>query len=269
MTTTGLSPRIAAARNGAPALVALTPREVVRILRQPSRVIGTIGAPLLLWVFLAGGFAGSFSVPGAEPGDAASYGAWLLPGMVTLVVMFSAIFSAMSLIEDRNAGFLQAAIVSPAPRWSIVGSKIAGGTIVAAAQGFLLLLSAPLLGPGPHPLGWALALVAAALGAAAITAMGLALAWWVNSSQGFHGIMNLVLMPMWLLSGAFFPAEGASRWLAGLMLVNPLRWTTDAIRTSLAGDPFGAAWALNAAFCLGAIALAWLAMTANDGARHD
>jgi len=253
---------------GLPALCALTRRELVRMLRQPSRVIATLGAPLLLWVFLAGGFAASFNPPSAD-GATGGYAAWLLPGMVSLVVMFSAMFSSMSLIDDRNAGFLQGAIVSPAPRWAIIGAKILGGAAVAAVQGAVLLCSAPLVGMWPGPFGLALALLGATLSAVFITSLGLTFAWWVNSSQGFHGVMNLVLMPMWLLSGAFFPAEGASRWLAVLMNLNPLRWTTDAIRSALAGEPSPVAWGLTLGLSAASIAVALLAMGAHESRRND
>lgn len=267
---------------GGSAFLALTRREVVRVTRQPSRVVAALGTPLLIWLFLASGFAGSFAPPplGAAAavtgsdnaaGGAASYAAWLLPGMITLVVMFSAIFSSISLIEDRNAGFLQSAIVSPAPRWSVLGAKIAGASVVACAQASILIVAAPFVGLTMNPLGWLAAVVGAALTAVAIASVGLACAWWVNSSQGFHGVMNMLLMPMWLLSGAFFPAEGASNWLSTIMFFNPLRWSTDAIRLSLTpGSPWAyTPWLATIGFALFAAALALLAMRASEGVRHD
>jgi ABC-2 type transport system permease protein len=245
---------------GLPAFLALTRRELIRFTRQPSRVIAAIGTPLLLLLFFGSGFAHSFSSSQTD----SSYSSFLLPGMVSLTVMFSSIFAAMSLIEDRAAGFLQSVLVSPAPRWSVVGAKIAGGTIIAALQGSLLLLLAPLLGLRPGAAGYASALAAIILIAAGINGLGLAAAWKIDSSQGFHGVMNIVLMPMWLLSGSLFPVSGAAGWLLAVMLINPLYWPTAAMRDALASgahpEPFStpALWAGALAAAAAGVALACL-----------
>lgn len=242
---------------GIPTFLSLTRRELLRFRRQPSRIAASIGAPALVGVFFAAGFADSFAPPALE-GQPADYAAFVLPGIVTLVAVFSSIFAAISLIEDRREGFLQAALVSPAPRWAIVGAKAIGGSIIATLQCAIVLLAAPFVAGWPGAVSMAMALGAAALAAVAVTSMGLALAWWVNSSEGFHGVMNVILMPMWLLSGAFFPAHGASPWMSTLMACNPLRWTTDAIRAGITpGAPTPiTAWIVAIAFALLMLALA-------------
>lgn len=217
------------------AAASLAKRELLRLTRQPSRLIATIGTPLMLWVFFASGFAGSFEPAGA---DGLSYAAFFLPGAATLAVLFSSIFAAMSLIQDRSEGFLQAALVSPAPRSSIALAKAAGATAVALIQSVVLLAPAPFVGLEPAIGGYLLAAAGLALTAAAVTSLGLALAWIVDSSEGFHGVMNALLMPMWLLSGALFPVGSAAPWLAALASVNPLTWCTTAVRASLLGAPF-------------------------------
>jgi len=216
------------------AAAALANREFIRLRRQPARIVATIGTPLLLWGFLASGLAGSFRAGEDDVG----FGAFFLPGAATLAVLFSSIFAAMSLIEDRREGFLQAALVSPAPRASIALAKAAGATVVALLQGAVLLAPAHVVGLDPSPLGYVLAACALAVTAAGVTSLGLALAWVVNSSEGFHGVMNGLLMPMWMLSGAVFPVESASPWLASVAAFNPLTWCTRCVRASLAGDPF-------------------------------
>jgi len=231
---------------------ALLRRELIRFTRQPSRIVASIGTPLLLWAFLGAGFAESFAPPeGVGGGD--DYAAFLLPGVAVAVVLFSAIFAAMSLIEDRRAGMLRTALVGPAPAWSIAAAKVAGGSVVATLQGVIVLLGAPLVGLTPGPIEALAGVAALLLIGISVTALGLAAAWVVNSSEGFHGVMNAALMPMWLLSGAFFPAEGASGWLAAIMLVNPLRWATDALRAGLTGAPPDAhvvlSWIVTLAFC--------------------
>jgi len=233
------------------AAAALTRRELVRMIRQPTRIAATVATPLLLWAFLASGFAGELRQAGA--GSAAFF----LPGAATLAALFSSIFAAMSLIEDRREGLLQAALVSPAPRVSIALAKAGGATLVALLQSIILLAPAPLVGLDPGPAGYALAAGALALTALAVTSLGLALAWVVNSSEGFHGVMNVLLMPMWLLSGAVFPVDSAAPWLAAVASVNPLAWCTEAVRAGLEGGAFPLwPWAGAAAFALASLGFA-------------
>jgi ABC-2 type transport system permease protein len=235
----------------------LARRELVRLWRQPSRLIATVGTPAMLWIFFASGFAGSFDPPAGAAEGAETYAAFFLPGAATLAVLFASIFAAMSLIQDRSEGFLQAALVSPAPRASIALAKAAGATIVALLQAIVLLAPAPLVGLEPSPLGFALAAAGLALTAAAVTSLGLALAWIVNSSEGFHGVMNGLLMPMWLLSGALFPVDSAAPWLALLASINPLTWCTTAVRASLTGAEFPTlSWIGAALFAAASVALA-------------
>lgn len=222
---------------GFTALLALTRRELVRFLRQPARIAASLGTVLIIWLLAASGLNESFTFETALSAEPASlkrvtYSAFLVPGMATMVVMFSGIFAALSLIQDRQAGFLQSTLVSPAPTWAIVGSKVAGGTLIATAQGLLILLAAPIAGAN---LGFGIvpAVIALVLTSTAVISLGLALAWWINSIAGFHGVMNLVLLPLWALSGALFPAEKATGWLRAAVSVNPLHWCTRALAKSL------------------------------------
>jgi ABC-2 type transport system permease protein len=241
---------------GATSLATLTRRELLRFARQPSRIVAAVGTPVLVWLLLAGGLAGSVR------GDDASYAEYLIPGMAAMVVLFSSIFAAMSLIDDRHAGFLQSVLVSAAPRWSIVAAKTIGGSAVAWLQAALLLLAAPLLGLRPGPAGVALGLLALAAIAIGLVGFSLAAAWYVDSSQGFHGVMNLVLMPLWVLSGAFFPVEGAAGWMRVVVLANPLTWPMAAVRGAISGEtgvgaPGWLVWVLTGAFAAAGFALAW------------
>lgn len=246
---------------GLRAMLALTRRELVRLVRQPSRIVTSIGVPIILWLLAGSGLSGSFALPSNGEMDI-SYAQFILPGIVTAVVLFSTIFASMSLIQDRQSGFLQSVLVSPAPRWSVAGSKVLGGTIVTTAQATIVLFAA--WGVGLHPgfSGIVLSATAVALTSAAVISMGLALAWWINSTAGFHGIMNAVLMPMWLLSGALFPPSGASTWLGALVRINPLHWCTRAIAGPLGIDHAGVtAWTVTIAFAGGSFLVALLAMS--------
>jgi ABC-2 type transport system permease protein len=215
-------------------------REIVRFYRQPSRVVGALAPPVLFWLLIGSGLGGSFRTPGAgaETGAETSYLAWFFPGVVILILLFTAIFSEISIIEDRREGFLQGVLVSPAPRASVILGKVLGGTTLALLQSALFLLLAPAAGlplPSGRMLG-ALLLVLFLL-AFALTALAAAIAWRLDSSQGFHAIMNLFLIPMWLLAGTLFPLAGAPGWLGVLMRVNPLTYGVAALRRSLAATP--------------------------------
>jgi ABC-2 type transport system permease protein len=211
-------------------------RELTRFFRQPSRVAGAIGTPLIFWLFMGSGLAGSFRMPGAPAAGAGnvSYLQFFFPGTIALVLLFAAIFSTLSVIEDRHEGFLQGVLVAPVSRGAIVAGKVLGGATLAWMQGVVFLLLAPLAGiPLTLPALLASAGVLALL-AVSLTAIGFGFAWKVDSVQGFHAVMNVVLLPMWLLSGSFFPLAGAPRWLGLLMRVNPLTYGIAALRGTLA-----------------------------------
>ncbi|MHC5026611.1 MAG: ABC transporter permease [Planctomycetota bacterium] len=224
-----------------------------RLLRQPARLVGAIGTPLLLWLLIASGAARSFTPVGF---DEVGYEAFMLPGIMTLITVFACIFSSITIIEDRNEGWLQALTVSPAPRWTIAVGSIAGGATVGALQALVLLPAAPLIGLALTPQGIVAATAAVACTAIAMTALGLAFAWRCESSAGFHGVMNIVLMPMWLLSSAMFPIDGASAWIRAVMQLNPLTWCTEAIRAPLLGGEWLTSLVLSAGFAVAMIVIA-------------
>jgi ABC-2 type transport system permease protein len=230
------------------AFTGLFKRELIRQVRQPTRVVAAIATPLMIWVFFAAGFAGS-----ANLGVDASMRAFLVPGVASMTVLFASIFGAISLIQDRQDGFLRAALVSPAPRWSIALSKIAAGSILATLQGAIVLLTLPAVG---HPVtipGFLAAVGALACVSAALIGFGLMLAWRVDSTQGYHGVMNTILMPAWLLSGSIFPVATAAPWLALITRFNPLTWCHEAMRHSLGMAPESdptTAWAITIAFAI-------------------
>ena len=220
------------------AVLTLWQREIVRFYRQPSRVAGALAPPVLFWLLIGSGLAPSFRPAGAAGASAAGgYLAYFFPGVVILILLFTAIFSEISIIEDRREGFLQGVLVAPVPRASVVLGKVLGGTTLALLQCLPFLALAPLAGLGvPSP--GALALLAAVLLllAFALAALAAAIAWRLDSSQGFHAIMNLFLIPMWLLAGTLFPAAG-TRWLGILMRIDPLTYGVAALRRALADGP--------------------------------
>jgi ABC-2 type transport system permease protein len=210
---------------------------MVRFFRQRSRIVGALGSPLLFWLLLGSGVGSSFRFGVA--GTSMGYLEYFFPGTVVLILLFTSIFSTISIIEDRKEGFLQSVLVAPVPRSAFVFGKILGGTTLALIQGLLFMLLAPLVNISfsaiPATLGM-LALVAFGL-----TALGYIIAWKMDSTQGFHAIMNLFLIPMWLLSGSVFPASGAPGWLKWVILINPLTYGLAAVRSTIYGAQQAAA----------------------------
>ena len=208
-------------------------REIIRFVRQRSRLVGAFAQPVVFWLLLGGGFSASFRPPGTPANlDALQY---FYPGMIGLVLLFTAIFATISTVEDRRAGFLQGVLVAPVSRGVIVIGQALGGTTLAVVQGILFLLLAPLAGLTLTP-GRVLAAIGVMIVVGfALTNLGLVIAWRMRSTQGFHAIMNLLLIPIWLLSGAFFPATGVPAPLAWVMRLDPLTYGLAALRACL--DP--------------------------------
>jgi ABC-2 type transport system permease protein len=205
-------------------------REVVRFYRQRARVVGVIASPILFWVAIGSGFGTSFR-SGANGNQ--NYLEYFYPGALIMIVLFTSIFTMMSVIEDRKEGFLLSVLVAPVSRSAIVLGKILGGTTLATIQGLIFLVFAPLVGVHIGVGSFALIVVTVFLVSFALTALGFAIAWPMDSTQAFHAIINLFLIPLWLLSGALFPISGASVWLRVLMRINPLTYGVEALRQLL------------------------------------
>src|SRR6266536_3635103 len=206
-------------------------REIVRFYRQPTRVVGVIASPVLFWVVIGSGFGSSF-----RSGDAAGqqhYLDYFYPGALIMIVLFTSIFTMMSVIEDRKEGFLLSVLVAPVSRSAIVLGKVLGGTTLSTIQGLIFLVFAPLVGIHIGLGSYVLVAITVFLVSFALTALGFAIAWPMDSNQAFHAIINLFLIPLWLLSGALFPVGNASSWIRALMLVNPLTYGLEALRQLL------------------------------------
>jgi ABC-2 type transport system permease protein len=206
-------------------------RELVRFYRQKSRVVGVIASPLLFWVVIGSGFGTSFR-SGDAPGQQ-HYLDYFFPGALVMIVLFTSIFTMMSVIEDRKEGFLLSVLVAPVPRSAIVLGKVLGGTTLSAIQGLIFLVFAPLVGIHLDLFRFLLVVLVVFLVSFSLTALGFAIAWPMDSSQAFHAIINLFLIPLWLLSGSLFPLEQASKWIRVLMLINPLTYGVEALRSLL------------------------------------
>lgn len=219
---------------GALATWTLWRREVVRFLRQRSRIAGALGSPVVFWLLIGAGLGKSFRPPGGTA--EVDYLEYFFPGTLVMILLFTAIFSTISLIEDRREGFLQSVLVSPAPRWSIALGKILGGTTLAWMQGLLFCALAPVGGIDLSVVKLIEMVFILFIVAFGLTGLGFMVAWPMESTQGFHAVMNLFLIPLWLLSGALFPASGAPAMVRWVMAVNPVTYAVSAVRAVLYDD---------------------------------
>lgn len=207
-------------------------RELTRFLRQRSRVIGALGTPVVFWVMMGWGLGRSMKLPGAQA--SMNYLEYSFPGAIAAILMFTAIFSTISIIEDRREGFLQGVLVAPVPRRAIALGKVCGATTLAVGQALLFLFLGSFAGISLSFMSVLAILGTMVLLAFAMTSLGFWIAWRMDSTQGFHAIMNLFLMPMLVLSGAFFPPGGSARWLQWVIAANPLTYGVNLLRASLA-----------------------------------
>jgi len=215
------------------AAATLTRRELVRFVREKSRMIGVIASPIVFWGVIGSGLNRSFQHAGLSTDM--TYLEYFFPGSVILIVLFAAIFSSISVIEDRKEGFLQSVLVAPVSRWNIVLGKVAGITLLSLAQGIVFLIFAPWVIPGTTAGSFFLSALVLTCISFGLSSLGFFMAWSMDSTQGFHAIMNLLLVPLWMLSGALFPASGASSWVSTIMNWNPLSYGLAAFRMSLYG----------------------------------
>ena len=228
-----------------PVVFSLASRELVRFFRESKRVFGALGQPIIFWLLFSEGFAPS----GLEYTH-------FFPGVLVMILLFTAIFSTISIIEDRREGFLQGVLVAPVPRWAMVLGKVLGGTTIAMLQGLVFLLLGWLFVTDVSP-SWSnllLAIVFMSVVALALTSLGFILAWRMNSVQGYHAIMSCLLFPMWLLSGAFFPSASGD-WLSWVVAFNPLTYGVTGLRYYLtehvaAGPTLTFSWMITLLFAL-------------------
>jgi ABC-2 type transport system permease protein len=188
-------------------------------------------------------------------------------------MLFTAIFATIAVVEDRREGFLQGVMVAPVSRLNIVLGQSLGASTLAVLQAVIFLILAPLVGIALSVASVLAVLVVLALLAFGLTNLGLMIAWRLQSTQGFHAIMNLILMPLWLLSGAFGPLTGVPLWLEWLMRINPITYGMAALRRCLYLGSHGAAGAMPALLpSLGIILLfgmVTLVLAAATAQRHQ
>lgn len=212
------------------AIYSLWLRDIYRLKREPSRWIGVIAQPLLFWIILGGGLNQRFF---SDSVQSQSYLMYFYPGALVMMVLFTSIFSSISLIEDKQAGFLRAVLVSPENPVSIVLGKLFGVMSIIFLQSLVFLSFLTFAGYDFQAVNWFLTFGILFLGALCLSAVNYSAAWIMNSIQGYHSVMTIVFLPMWMVSGALFPLEGS--WMSVLQYLNPISYFLDILRFALEG----------------------------------
>jgi ABC-2 type transport system permease protein len=200
-------------------------RELLRFFYDRTRMISQLVQPVLYLLVLGTGLGSLVS-----GGGGVDLKTFIFPGVIAMSVMFTAMFSAASIVWDREFGFLREMLVAPVSRTSIVVGKVLGGAVVATAQGVVIVALAGLAGVPYDPVMIVLLVLLMFAGAFTITAFGVVLAARIKKMQSFFGIMQMAMMPMMFLSGALFPLSGLPGWLSFLTRINPLTYAVDPLR---------------------------------------
>lgn len=211
-------------------------RQLKRYIRSRSRIIGSLGQPALFLIALGFGFGPIFKKAGAG-----NYIDFLAPGVIAQGILFTAIFSGIELIWDRQFGFLKETLVAPVTRLEIMIGRTLGGATIATMQGMIVFFLTLLIGFRPQHIGMLpIVFLFMFLMALFFTALGTAIASSLEDFQGFQLIMNLLVMPIFFLSGALFPLNNLPPILEIITHVNPLTFGVDGLRGSLiSGSHFG------------------------------
>lgn len=254
-------------------------RDVLRFWRDRPRIIAAMAQPTLYLLIFGSGISAAMRGPAAAGAD---YLQFLFPGVIGMTVLFTSVFTAMSIVWDREFGFLKEVLVAPVSRTAVAIGKALGGSTQAVLQGSIVLLLAPLAGVTLTPLTIITVLPLMFLLAFALTSLSIALAARMRSMEGFQVMMNFFMMPMFFLSGALFPLNALPAWLAALTLIDPATYGIDPIRRIImtgsgvdpsvlpALAPFGFPLTIaHEVVILGGFALVMLALAVRSFAHQD
>ncbi|MEA1909111.1 MAG: ABC transporter permease [Euryarchaeota archaeon] len=214
------------------AVHAIARREVIRFLRAKSRIVGSIAMPLIWFCAFGLGLGSAFGVRYGE----ISYAMFLAPGIIAMTVLFASTFSGMSIIVDKEFGILKELLVAPISRVSLVLGKLVGGMATSLIRAVLItILLCVVLEIRVGIINYCGMLAIICLIAIGFGALAIAIATKMESMEGFGLIVELVVMPIFFLSGAFFPVEGLPGWFSTVVMLNPLTYGVDGLRILMIG----------------------------------
>ena len=211
-------------------------RDVLRYSRDRARIVASLGQPLLFLIVFGAGLSASLGAGLTQQLGNVSYVRFLYPGIISMAVLFTSIFSAMSIVWDREFGFLRELLVAPVSRAAVVLGKALGGSTIAMFQGAILIILAPIIGISLNPLLIVELLALMFLVAFAIASVGILIASRLQTMESFQMIINFLVMPMFFLSGAFFPLRQLPRWMAVVTRLDPVAYGVDPLRRLLLGS---------------------------------
>ncbi len=214
-------------------------REMIRYSRSKSRIVSSLAMPIIWLALLGNALGGMMSGTDTLPGGM-TYVQFIAPGIIGMTILFTSVFAGISIIFDREFGFLKEILVAPVSRVSIVLGKAVGGTTTAMIQGMIMFVLALLLGVSFTSefglgLGFLIAMVFMFLIGLSFVSLGIAIASKIESMEGFQMIMSFLVMPMFFLSGALFPLDTLPPWLRFLTYIDPLTYGVDGLRAAIQG----------------------------------
>lgn len=204
-------------------------REMIRYVRAKERIISSIAQPIF-WLLIFGS-----SMRMSIPVAGLNYQQFITPGIIVMAIMFTSMFSGISVIWDREVGFMKEMLVAPVSRLSIVAGKCFGGATTAVIQGIIVLLISLLLGAKVDLVTFLILLPIMMLIALGVVGIGVAIASVLESMEGFGVIMNFVIMPMFFLSGALFPINNLPDWLKVITYIDPITYDVELTRYIMIG----------------------------------
>jgi len=243
---------------------ALWRRDMIKFLRDRRSLVTSMMRPFLWLLAFGFGLRGAVRVPGPGGAPSGDFLSFLVPGIAVMTVLFGSMFAAISIVWEREFGFLKELLVAPVPRGAIVAAKLLAGSSTALVEAILMLALAPLIGARFRVAGALASLPVLALFGMAVNGLGIIVAARMKSFEGFGSVINFVIQPIFFLSGALYPIAGLPHWLRVVVLVNPMTYAVDAVRGLCIGHhqfPLGLATAV---VLLAALVLGKLAASAFD-----
>lgn len=213
-------------------ILAVWQRDIIKFFRDKPRLFGSFAMPFMFLILFGSGMSGAMeSMLGGEGSDGPladfDFVEFMFPGIIGMVVFTNAVFSALSVVQDKDFGYMREILVSPMSRVGIAVGKVLGGSTVAVIQGLMMLIFVPFIGVS-LTVGMVLKLIPVMfLVAFTISAIGLLIATSLKTAEGFQMVIQILLFPMLFLSGAFFPLSGMPTWMNVIVKVNPLTYSVD------------------------------------------
>ena len=207
------------------AMATIWQREITRYRRDRTRIVSTIVQPIMFLVVFGSGFRQILA-----SGLGMDFLAFMYPGTIAMTIMGVAFFSTVSTVWDREFGFLKEVLVAPIPRTAIALGKTIGAATIASVQALILLALAPAIGVELHVARIPLLILYMLMLSLAVSGLGLLIASRMKTTESFGIVVQILIFPMFFLSGAFFPLTAAPRWMVILSNLNPLTYSVDALR---------------------------------------